>query len=150
QAARANWERFVELSPLLEESDLKWLNGRRADAAYYCGDYETARQLAEQSDSHFFKKVAERMKQADDAPRRKVLPVSFIRQHHMTCAPATLTMLSRHWKKQAEHLSVAEQICYDGTTHYSERKWAEGNGYVTREFCVNLDDAVKLIDRGVP
>ncbi len=148
--ARANWERFVELSPLLEESDLKWLNARRGDAAYYCGDYATALQLAEQSDSYFFKKVVERMKQADDTAQRKVLPVSFIRQHHMTCAPATLTMLGRYWQKQAEHLSVAEQICYGGTTDYSERKWAQENGYVTREFCVNLDAAVKLIDRGVP
>ena len=150
KAARANWERYSELSPLLEEDDWKWLNGRRSDAAYLCGDYAAALELAEKSESYFFKKMAKHLRHADATARRQVLPVNFIRQHHLTCAPATLTMISRFWQRPAEHLSVAEQICYGGTTDYSERKWAADNGYVTREFCVNLDDAVKLIERGVP
>lgn len=150
KAARTNWGRFIELSPLLEEDDFKWLNGRRSDAAYMCGDFAEAQTLAEKTDSHFFKQVAKHMKKAEAHAPRRVLPVNFIRQHHLTCAPATLAMISRYWQRAAEHLSVAEQICYGGTTDYSERKWAADNGYVTREFCVNLDDAVKLIDRGVP
>lgn len=150
KAARTNWERFIEFSPLLEEDDFKWLNGRRSDAAYMCGDFAEAQTLAEKTDSHFFKQVAKHLKKTDGAAPRRVLPVNFIRQHHLTCAPATLTMISRFWQRAAEHLSVAEQICYGGTTDYSERKWAADNGYVTREFCVNLDDSVKLIERGVP
>ncbi len=150
KAARTNWERFSELSPLLDEDEAKWLNARRSDAAYMCGDFEAAQTLAEKTDSYFFKQVAKHLKEASPNAPRQLLPVNFIRQHHMTCAPATLTMISRFWQRPAEHLSVAEQICYGGTTDYSERKWAADNGYVTREFCVNLDDAVKLIERGVP
>jgi len=33
----------------------------------------------------------------------------------MTCASATLSAVSRYWDMSAEHLAVAEEICYDGT-----------------------------------
>ncbi|NOT62688.1 MAG: hypothetical protein HOP19_20975 [Acidobacteria bacterium] len=153
QEARANWELFAERMPLLDEDDQPWLNARRSDAAYYCGDYEAALAFAEKARGFFFKRVAENLRAAQsngNNAQRLALPVNFIRQHHMTCAPATLSMISRYWQKSVEHLGVAEQICYGGTTDYSERKWAMEQGYVTREFCVNRDDAVKLIERGVP
>lgn len=150
QAARDNFERAVELSPLLEEDSLDWYNGRRADAAYLCGDFATALKFGERLDNGFFKVVTERLRNATAEQRRVQLPVGFIRQHHVTCAPATLTTISRFWRKPAEHLNIAEQICYGGTADHSERKWAEQNGWVAREFCINLPDAKKLIERGVP
>ena len=64
--------------------------------------------------------------------------------------PATLTTLARFWNQPAEHLAVAEQICYDGTPSHSERNWAEQNGWVAREFKVSLDSARQLLERGVP
>jgi hypothetical protein len=50
----------------------------------------------------------------------------------------------------ADHLSVVEAICYDGTPARSERDWAETHGWFAREFCVNWADTVSLIDRGIP
>jgi tetratricopeptide (TPR) repeat protein len=148
--ARQNFERFAELAPLLDKSTEQWLHAQRADAAYMCGAYEAALKYVQLSESPFHKLVAERMEAAGEAAKRIVLPVGFVRQHHLTCAPATLTFLSRFWHKSADHLSVVEAICYDGTPARSERDWAEKQGWFAREFCVNWDDTVKLIERGVP
>ncbi len=150
QSARSNFRQAIKMSPLMEKGMCEWLNGRLADAAYLCGDKEEAIELAGQAGDGFFKTITERLQQASPEKRRLELPVGFIRQHHVTCAPATLTTISRYWQKPAEHLNIAEQICYGGTTDHSERKWAEQNGWVAREFCVNWEDTLKLIDRGVP
>ena len=149
EEARQSLERYRQLSPLLEKPQEQWLSGRLSDLAYLCGDDESALKYAEASEHPFFKIVSERMREADANARRVQLPVGFVRQHHMTCVPATLSTISRFWQKPADHLSVAEAICYDGTPAHSERKWAEDNGWSVREFRVNQDDAVALIDRGV-
>ncbi|MEK7829646.1 MAG: tetratricopeptide repeat protein, partial [Acidobacteriota bacterium] len=149
-AARDNFRQAIRMSPLMEKEMREWLNGRLADATYLCGNKDEAIELAKQAGEGFFKTIAERLSQASPEKKRKELSVGFIRQHHVTCAPATLTTISKFWQKPAEHLSIAEQICYGGTTDHSERKWAEQNGWAAREFCVNWEDTVKLIDRGVP
>jgi tetratricopeptide (TPR) repeat protein len=79
-----------------------------------------------------------------------LLPVGFVRQHHLTCAPATLSAISRYWDMPAQHLAVAEEICYDGTPAHSERRWAEQNGWTAREFTVTWESARALLDRGIP
>ena len=148
--ARDSWERAIALSPMLEKGYAKWIAGRRSDAAYYCGDHATAADLADQADHVFFKETAKRLRAGGGQGKRVVLKVGFVRQHHMTCAPATLSSISRFWAMPAEHLEVAENICYDGTPAHSGRSWAEQNGYVAREFTVTWDAAVALIDRGIP
>lgn len=148
--ARQSIERFAELAPLLDKGAEQWLHARRADAAYLCGDYEAALHFTQLSESPFHKLVAERMEAAGEEAKRVILPVGFVRQHHLTCAPATLTFISRFWQMPVDHLSVVEAICYDGTPARSERDWAEKQGWFVREFCVNWEDTVKLIDRGVP
>ena len=150
RAARDNFRRAIEMSPLIEKEMLDWLRSRLADAAYLCGDRDEAIELASQFEEGYYKIIAERLCQATPDQKRVELPVGFIRQHHVTCAPATLTTLSRFWQKPAEHLNIAEQICYGGTTDHSERKWAEQNDWEAREFCVNWEDTVSLIDRGIP
>jgi cellulose synthase operon protein C len=150
ELARNSLERAVQWLPLLEDEMRQSLAGRRSDAAYLCGDLERAASLAEEAEHGFFAEVAKRLRSAAPEMKRILLPVGFIRQHHVTCAPATLTTISRFWHLPAEHLNIAEQICYGGTTDHSERKWAEQNGWEAREFCVNWNDAVKLIDRGAP
>ncbi|MBS1791823.1 MAG: tetratricopeptide repeat protein [Acidobacteria bacterium] len=150
QAARNNFRRSIEMSLLIENEMLEWLRGRLADAAYLCGNIEEAKEMASQFENGFFKTVADRLRQTSPDKKRVELPVGFIRQHHVTCAPATLTTISRFWNMPAEHLSIAEQICYGGSTDHSERKWAEQNGWKAREFCVNWEDTKELIDRGVP
>jgi tetratricopeptide (TPR) repeat protein len=147
--AARSYERFAELSPLMEKEVLAWLAARRSDTAYYLGDFAQAAEHAKQVGEPFYTKLAERLTASNEG-KRVELPVGFVRQHHMTCAPATLSAISRFWNKPADHLAVAEAICYDGTPNYNERQWAEEQGYRTREFTVTWDSAVALIDRGVP
>ncbi len=81
---------------------------------------------------------------------RVLLRVPFIRQHWATCAPATLTALSHFWDCPAEHLEVAQAICYDGTSDANQRVWAEQQGFVVRDFRLDWTSACALIDAGVP
>ena len=150
ERSRASWERVAELSPLMEKGFVRWLATRRCDAAYYCGDYEAAVRWGRESKSEFHEALAERLSRPEGDRRRVALDVGFVRQHHMTCAPATLSALARFWSAPVEHLSVVEEICYDGTSAHAERAWAARNGWVAREFTVTWEAALALLDRGVP
>jgi cellulose synthase operon protein C len=150
EASRA-LDRVEELSPLAEKHFKQWIAAQRAEIAYYLDDIEGAIRFAEQSDSEYQKAIAARLKEPDQASRKRVLlQVTFVRQHQMTCAPATLSAISRYWDKPADHLQVADEICYNGTSWYSERKWARENGWETREFSITEESAVALLDRGIP
>ena len=126
--------------------------GRPApELAYHCGDYEAAIRHADASGLEFFKAIAERLRDPARADAgRTELPVGFVRQHRMTCVPATLSAISRFWSKPADHVQVADEICYNGTSNHSERLWAERNGWIAREFTVTEDAARALLERGVP
>jgi tetratricopeptide (TPR) repeat protein len=82
--------------------------------------------------------------------KRVVIPVGYIRQHHRTCAPATMVSIANFWRMPADHLEIAAEISYAGTPHYSQRKWAHDHGWFTKEFTLTWDSAVALIDRGIP
>jgi cellulose synthase operon protein C len=139
------------LLPLRSQFYKEWLAGRRADFAYIAGDMEGFRRFASLVESGFHKKVLENFLLSDAAePFRVKLEVPFIRQHKMTCAPATLASLARYWGKEADHLEIADSICYDGTPWHKERCWAEKHGFVTREFRVTRPILFALIDRGIP
>src|SRR6185503_10666122 len=96
------------------------------------------------------KTIADRIERAGKTGARCVLDVEFIRQHHKTCAPATMTMLARFWGRDVDHLELAEQICYDGTPNDSERQWAIDSGFASREFTITIESARRLIDAGLP
>ena len=147
--------RYDELTPLKERAATDLLENARAEVATRRGDYAAAVRHVEQVSHKFHKDIASNLRAFLERPhasppRRVELPVAFVRQHHLTCAPATLTAVSRFWRRPAEHLAVAEEICYDGTPLHSERRWAEENGWATREFRVDWESAVALIDRGIP
>jgi tetratricopeptide (TPR) repeat protein len=148
--ARKSYDRYAELSPLIEKPLAEWLAARRSDAAYYCGDNAEAATQARAANSPFYTKIAEQLEKQPFEGRRVLLDVPYVRQHHQTCAPATLAALSRFWNMPADHLEVAAAICYDGTPDHRERAWAENNGWVVREFVVTWDSARALIDRGIP
>lgn len=151
QAARAVLDRAAELAPLADRTLAPVLAGLRSDVAYSCGDLARSAALAEEARSHpYYERLARNLAAATPPLQRTVLPVGFVRQHHMTCAPATLAAIGRYWSMPVDHLEIAEQICYDGTSNESERRWAAANGWVTREFTVTLDAARQLIDRGFP
>lgn len=150
QDAAHSLDRMLELTPLREPESATWLAGVRSTVAYHLGDFAESIAHAREADSPFFAAVADRMESAPPDARRVLLPVGFVRQHHVTCVPATLAAISRFWSMPADHLSVAEEICYDGTPDYGERRWAEENGWVAREFTITWESAVALLDRGIP
>ena len=89
---------------------------------------------------------------ANDVARdgqRVQVPIKFVRQHHMTCAPATLASIGAHWGREIDHAALAAEICYGGTSDHGEREWAERNGFATKEFRVTLESTRALIDRGI-
>jgi tetratricopeptide (TPR) repeat protein len=149
--ARQTWEKVVEASPLADRDFKRFLAGRRSDLMYRLGDLPAAASFAKEAGPGFFATIAERLSRPDLPEQGRIeLPVPFVQQHHMTCAPATLAALCRFWGRPAEHLEIVEAICYDGTPAHSERSWAEGQGFVCREFRVTWESACALIDRGVP
>ncbi|MGO8689268.1 MAG: tetratricopeptide repeat protein [Thermoguttaceae bacterium] len=149
--AGAALDRCPELAPLGDRSFRRWLAAQRSEVAYHLGDVPAAIRHAKEVGREFFTTIAARLEDAGRAAARSVvLPVGFVRQHHVTCAPATLSAISRFWSQPADHLQVVDEICYDGTTAYNERQWAERHGWATREFTVTEPSAKALLDRGVP
>ncbi|MFN7141801.1 MAG: hypothetical protein ACK4UN_20975, partial [Limisphaerales bacterium] len=134
--AKLNLQRCRQNAPLMDKLFEQWLNANSADVEYHCGNFAAAAEFAGKVDGPFYQKFAVELQKPGAGKNRVELPVGFVRQHHMTCAPATLTALSKFWGKQVEHVALAETICYDGTPAYSERSWAEKNGWVAREFKV--------------
>ncbi len=148
--AKISLERLSDLTPMREDLVEQWLYARLSDIEYHLGNFKKASQYADVTSTKFYDRIKENLENLTGNERRVQLPVSFVRQHHMTCAPATLSAVSRYWNKPAEHLNVAEAICYNGTTSHSERQWANENDYVTREFTVNWENTIALIERKVP
>ncbi|MEZ5426039.1 MAG: tetratricopeptide repeat protein [Pyrinomonadaceae bacterium] len=146
----ATFQKINDLIPVREEKLNLWLYASLSDAAYLNGDDEKAIEYAGKIKSKYYEKILQNLKENDPSGSRKLLPLGFIRQHQMTCAPATLSNISRFWGKKAEHLEVADQISYDGTPAYKERLWAERNGWEAREFTVNWEDSLRLTDLGIP
>ncbi|MDX9979640.1 MAG: tetratricopeptide repeat protein [Lentisphaeria bacterium] len=137
--------------PCADRDMQQWHHARRADLFLLMGRVAEAREEGRLAGKGWHEKMVERLSVPGVESRRRVLlPVPFVRQHHLTCAPATLTALSRYWNHQADHLQIAEEICFDGTPWHSERRWAEQNGFIVREFRVEWENAVALLDRGLP
>lgn len=140
-----------ELCPLMEDGFAKSLASLRSLIAYRLGDLDAAIEFAKLSKDKFETKLVERLADPARRERKRVrLPVGFVRQHHRTCAPAVLSSISQFWSKPAEHLQIADAICYDGTTSYNERRWADENGWYPREFTLTEQSAQELIDAGIP
>jgi cellulose synthase operon protein C len=143
-------QRFRELSPLLDGRDEEWWHSAMSDVQYHLGNIQAAAEHARLVKGAFFERIAKRLAEPAAEPRRVHLPVAFVRQHRMTCAPATISALSRFWEMPVDHLSLAAAICYDGTPAHIERHWLEQNGWCVREFRFTWDAATALLDRGVP
>jgi tetratricopeptide (TPR) repeat protein len=139
--------------PLADLPHSRWIAARRCDVLHRLGrDDEAlaAARLADPKKDSYFGRIAERLSTPEPSPKRIHLPVGFVRQHHMTCAPATIAALAGYWKNPIDHLQIARDICYDGTPDHAERAWLEARGWHVREFAVTWDSAVALLDRGCP
>jgi predicted Zn-dependent protease len=148
--ARRTLDRYAELSPLLEPDLVKWLAARRADAAYFVGDYATAARHAREVKDKYFDPFAERLEQASasthqgaDAPRSP-------QKLEVPAAPpgaSVADLFARLWNYA---LPSEGPNPADGLPDAAERDRAERAGWVAREFTLGLDAAVALIARGVP
>ncbi len=150
-AANRAIEQFAGMSPLMEPVVRGDYFNYRSYLAYLLGDDEAALAFARKCSRDSARRFASRLSDpARKGRRRIVLPVGFVRQDYLTCGPATLTAISKYWSMPAEHLQVAAEICYDGTSEYSERKWALTHGWAVRSFTVTEEAAEQLIEAGVP
>ncbi|MCW8133350.1 MAG: tetratricopeptide repeat protein, partial [Planctomycetota bacterium] len=148
--ALASYEAFERRAPAMDKSVRRQLAATRCDVHCLLGDYEAAEREARVAATKYYKGLAERISRPE-TPRRTVsLPVGFVRQHHLTCAPATFATLANYWKVPIDHLALAEEVTYDGTPGFVERAWAEDHGWTMREFTVTWDSARALLDRGIP
>lgn len=119
-AANRAIEKYAAMAPLMERTVRGEYFNYRAFLAYLLGDDEAALGFARRSGRESARRFAARLSDpARKGRRRVVLPVGFVRQNYLTCGPATLTAISKYWSMPAEHLQVAEEICYDGTSDYS-------------------------------
>ena len=152
ELARTHVEAALPLLPLRHKDRDARANfaGLAATLAYDLQEFDEAIRLAEESGKPFHLTVAENLRKNRDTGRRVVLDVGFTLQHDVTCVPATLSTLTRFWERPAEHLDIAESICYDGTPAHTERAWLESQGFFCREFTLTWDGAVALIDAGLP
>ncbi len=136
--------------PCADRHQRSWLAARRSDALRHLGRRDEAIAAARETKLPFFDHLAKRLETPPATPGRVHLRVGFVRQHHMTCAPATLSALGSYWNHPADHLELARLISYDGTPDHEERHWAETHGWTVREFRVTWATAVALLDRGCP
>jgi cellulose synthase operon protein C len=142
-------EEYERMVPLADHAAKRWLAGWRAFRYYLAKDYGAALEQAALSPKCFMAEIADRLRM--DAPGQRVrLAVPFVKQDRRTCGPATLAAICRFYGDAAEHVEIADAICYDGTPDHSERHWAEERGYVVREFRVTPETVRALIDRGFP
>ncbi|MBL9198924.1 MAG: tetratricopeptide repeat protein [Opitutaceae bacterium] len=137
--------------PLAEEALANFLRSRRADFLHRLGRDAEAAEAARGLKGRYWEIVQPRLAAAagSSAPRRQ-LAVPFVRQHHMTCAPATLSAVSVFLGAPVDHLEMARAITYDGTPDHEERHWLETHGWCVREFRVTWEVARAIVARGLP
>jgi tetratricopeptide (TPR) repeat protein len=148
--ARTHFNKAVDLAPLMDKHLREWLWGMQSDAAYFCGEPSIAAELAAKSKNKFYQKISEKLKRPAENASRVMLPVGFVRQHHLTCVPAVVACLGRYWNKPVDHLAVVSEICYDGTPNRALRQWAAEHGWFMIEFRVTWEISRELIDLGIP
>lgn len=152
ESARARMRTAERLLPLmhLDREFKKGFLGFESDLAYRCGEIDESIELARAADTKFHRTIVANLEKHRETGKRVVLPVGFTLQHHVTCAPATISSLTRYWEQPLEHLEIAETICYDGTPAHAERELLEQQGFYCREFTETWETAQKLIDAGIP
>lgn len=135
------WQNFVDQI----EADLLCAQQKYEDAIKYL------------SPVHLFTQtISERIKansqntQQRQAGNRTVLETPYERQNYLTCAPASLTTVANYFGANVKQQDVIDEICYAGTPDIDERRWARDQGWLVKEFELNRETAVKLIDAQIP
>jgi tetratricopeptide (TPR) repeat protein len=143
-------EQLPALLPLAEPKILADVERLRGESLYRRGELAGALASFRRSDDPLVELLAARLESAVGPQRAKRLDVPFIAQEHLGCAPATLSALSAFFGRSADHVELADRICYHGTPAHAERAWADSHGFVTREMRLTWDAAVALLERDIP
>jgi cellulose synthase operon protein C len=159
--SRKLYDRYVELSPLLEPDILSWLAARRSDVSYFLGEWFTAKVEAEKTKKkeEFYHNFANRLGQLspetlttwqpkpDGARIREVEAIqSRLRNPQLT----TFEVLSQFFAQATEEPFPTEGGGQDGLADVNEVLWASRNGYLAIEFAVSKSIAATLIERQLP
>ncbi|HEV3439822.1 MAG TPA: hypothetical protein VG122_20820, partial [Gemmata sp.] len=177
--ARRTLDRYIELSPLLEPETTKWLTARRADTAYFLGEYTRAIEHARGVKDEFYDAFADRLaleigNRSQGEPGASATGVldepeasaTYNRANSPTLPPSKRKVLSlelsssppptvydlltRFWKHPLPNPAMDAHSTVDGLPDAAERDRAEKAGWITREFTLSLEIAVELIGRGIP
>lgn len=138
---------------LLEPRVARFLASALAEAAYLCSAHRRAEAHARATKSPFGERFAEALAKLEDGappPRVELAGVVHIRQHHVTCMPASLAMVCAYHGDPADHVQIADDICYAGTPLHRAARWARERGHAVRQLDVDFDRARTLIDAGFP
>lgn len=150
EPALAVCEELDTLLPIKRRHEQAWLLGRKVDTLCQLRRYDEACELAEEFDSPFFTKVLQNLREAGPQSRRNVLPVTFIRQHHNTCGPATMSAICHYHGSEVDQQAIIDSIWYDGTYDVDERQWCLEHDWQVTEFRLDWDSTRALIDAGFP
>ena len=150
EQALTQYQRFKALQLLPDKDVAQWLDAGLFRCYYRLDRQEEALRHVGDKPGPALLALLENLQKAGPEQKRRCLDLEYIRQNHSTCGPATVTSISMFWEKKIDHLELADEICYDGTTHSSLRNWAEKNGWVARELTLDWTTARALIDRGIP
>ena len=143
----------METAALLEPAVRRALCARAAEAAYLRRAHRRAAKWAAEAGREVGGPFAEALARLEDgaAPPRVCLnEVPHVRQHHVTCAPASLCSVAAYHGDPQDQRAIADAITYAGTPLWAQRRWAEERGYLVRELDVTLEAARALIDAGLP
>jgi tetratricopeptide (TPR) repeat protein len=164
-------DRYAELSPLMEPDVAKWLAARRADSAYFLGDYAAGARHARAVKDKFYDQFAGRLEVLAGAPsgggkqgvppvvgeqgtraqveEKKPRPILKIEFPPPPAVPSVSELLAQYWKHPLPG-AADERPPGDGLPDAAERRRAEEADWVTREFTLSVETAVALVERGVP
>lgn len=143
--ARKTYERYAELSPLLDDDTTEWLAARRADTAYYLGDFAVAKEQAILAKDEFYTAFGESLAQT-------VTPVPTVRIELPKRPPEAKTVfdwLALYWKKPTPTFPH-DPMPTDGLPDARERRWAEKNGFACVEFTYTFEASQQILARGWP
>lgn len=143
-------ERAAERLPLIGKSERRGLLAMRFRTSYALGERDEAVQHLRTWNTAHSRALAERVAQASHVPGDVRLATPYVRQGHLTCAPASLTSICRFFGDMVEHDEVAGEICFGGTPSVRQRRWAAERGMIVRGFELSIDAGRALIDRGLP
>ena len=139
-------------APLADKGVRNHRRQMEIELAIHAGNHAAAATLAGSMKGLYYQRLATHLGSVRPGATtgRKILPVSFTRQHHNTCAPAVLSSLTAFWGRPFPMEQIVDDIWYGGTYDYQERRWAEEHDWYAREFRLEWPSACKLVELGIP